>query len=343
MNRNEPIVLVTGGAGYVGAVLVPKLLQAGWRVRVLDWYLYGRDVLDDVADDPRLEQHEGDLRDPDLVARRLRDCRAVVHLACISNDPSSDLNPALTRSVNLDAFAPLVHAARDAGVRRFVYASSSSVYGISDRPIVDEDHPLAPLTDYSRYKAWCEPILLEQQSPSFVPVIVRPATVCGASPRQRFDVVVNLLTAHAACRGQVTVFGGRQMRPNLHIEDMTDLYVQLLSETDERVAGEIFNVGAENLAVADIAQRIRDAARGQRRCLPIVTRPTEDERSYRISSDRIKRHLGFVPRRTVDDAIADVLAALREGRFPGATDDPRYHNVRMMAHHQHQLMEPATV
>src|SRR5690606_31086401 len=152
----------------------------------------------------------------------------------------------------MDAFPPLVQLAKLAGVRRFIYASSSSVYGLSDAPEIDEEHPLRPLTDYSRYKAMCEPILLEQQSPDFVPVIIRPATVCGYSPRLRLDLTVNIFTNQAVNRGNMTIFGGSQLRPNIHIEDITDLYVQLLVEPDRRIAGKVFNAGYENRSVAEI-------------------------------------------------------------------------------------------
>ena len=202
-------VLVTGGAGYAGAVLVPKLLAGGYRVRVLDLYLYGKQVFDDCRS-PMLEEFEGDLRDSAVVARAVSGCDAVIHLACISNDPSFELNPVLGRSINLDAFSPLVKLSREAGVRRFIFASSSSVYGISDSPDVTEDHPLRPLTDYSRFKADCEPILLEHQSPEFTTLVLRPATLCGYSPRQRLDLTVNILTNHAINNRRITVFGGSQ-------------------------------------------------------------------------------------------------------------------------------------
>src|SRR5439155_26022100 len=190
-------VLVTGGAGYVGAVLVPRLLKRGYRVRVLDRYFFGENALQSVAGNPSLQQIKGDIRDQAVLRRVIARCDAVIHLACISNDPSFELNPILGRSINYDAFEPLVRISKLNGVRRFIYASSSSVYGISEVPEVTEEHPLKPLTDYSKYKALCEPILLAQQAAEFTTVIVRPATVCGYSPRQRLDLTVNILTNHA--------------------------------------------------------------------------------------------------------------------------------------------------
>src|SRR5689334_17085763 len=219
-------VLVTGGAGYVGAVLVPKLLSAGYHVKVLDLYLYGKDVLAAVKGHPHLEEIEGDIRDRHLLEKVIPGCDAVIHLACISNDPSFELDPGLGKTINYDAFFDLVDVSVASGVRRFVYASSSSVYGIKDEPNVTEDLPLLPLTDYSKYKALCEQVLLERRRPGFTTLILRPATVCGYSPRLRLDLSVNILTNHAYHNRRITVFGGSQLRPNLHIEDMTDLYIE---------------------------------------------------------------------------------------------------------------------
>ena len=221
-------VLVTGGAGYVGAVLVPKLLQAGYQVKVLDLYIYGTDVLAAVKNHPNLEEIQGDIRDRALLEKVMPGCDAVIHLACISNDPSFELDPDLGRSINYDAFVDLVDVAKDSGVKRFIYASSSSVYGIKETDNVTEDLPLLPLTDYSRYKALCEEVLLSKREPGFVTLVLRPATVCGYSPRQRLDLVVNILTTQAINNGKITVFGGQQKRPNIHIEDMTDLYLKSL-------------------------------------------------------------------------------------------------------------------
>ncbi len=322
-------MLVTGGAGYVGAVLVPKLLARGHQVRVIDWYIYG-DVLDA---HPNLEQIKGDIRDSDTLAQALRGCDAVIHLACISNDPSAELNPELTRSVNMDCFAPLVLASKAAGVRRFIYASTSSVYGLSDQPDVTEDHPLVPLTDYNRFKGLCEPILLEQQTVDFVPVIIRPATVCGYSRRLRLDLSVNILTNLAVNKGQITVFGGAQMRPNIHIQDITDLYCQLLEEADERIAGKTFNAGYQNRTIADIARIVKDIVSARvpgREDMTILTTPSDDIRSYHISSEKIREHLGFVPRCTLEDAVNELVDAFLAGKIPNSLTDDVYYNIRTM-------------
>ena len=320
-------VLVTGGAGYVGAVLVPKLLEDGYRVRVLDLYLYGEHVLDAVKGHPSLEQIRGDIRDRAVVERAMRGSDAVIHLACISNDPSFELDPDLGRSINYDAFLPLVDAARDAGVRRFIYASSSSVYGIKNEPNVTEELPLQPLTDYSKYKAMCEDVLLARRAPGFETVIFRPATVCGYSPRLRLDLTVNILTNHAVHNRAIKVFGGQQMRPNIHIEDMTDLYVQALAWPAAKVDGAIYNAGYENCRVLEIADTVRAVVGADVR---IVTTPTDDNRSYHISSEKIKRTLGFEPRHTIADAARDLVRAMGEGKVPDAMSAERYYNIKLM-------------
>ena len=326
-------VLVTGGAGYVGARLVPAMLDAGYRVRVLDLYLYGDDVLADVKDHPGLEEIKGDIRDQALLTNLMQGCDAVIHLACISNDPSFELDPTLGRSINFDAFAPLVDIAKAAGVKRFVYASSSSVYGLSDAPDVTEDHPLNPLTDYSKYKAACEPILLEQASPDFVPVILRPATVCGYSPRQRLDVIVNILTNHAVHNTRVQVFGGDQKRPNIHIADMVEAYLLMLALPDAQVASKTYNVGYDNMSVRAIAELVRQevaAAYPERDAPELVVTPTQDNRSYHVSSAKIADELGFVARRSVADAVRELVDAFQDGKLPNALDDPRYFNIKTM-------------
>jgi nucleoside-diphosphate-sugar epimerase len=318
-------VLVTGGAGYVGAVLVPKLLAAGHGVTVLDLYLYGDDVFPSCANHPRLRQIKGDLRDAATVADALKDCEAVIHLACISNDPSFELDPSLGKSINYDAFRPLVQAAKKAGVKRFIYASSSSVYGIKEGDVVEE-LPLEPLTDYSKFKAMCEDVLAEERAPGFVTLTLRPATVCGYSPRQRLDVIVNILTCHAINTGRIKVFGGAQLRPNLHIEDMTDLYVLCLELPDEAIDGKIFNAGYENLSVTGLAERVKSIVG----TATIETSPTDDMRSYHVSSEKIRRELGFTPKHTVEEAVRDLVQAFNAGKLPNAMTDPRYYNIKTM-------------
>jgi len=321
-------VFVTGGAGYIGSVLVPKLLAKGYQVKVLDLYLYGENVLDAVKDHPNLEQIKGDIRDRALLEKVIPSTDAIIHLACISNDPSFELDPELGRSINYDAFFTLVEVSKQCGVKRFIYASTSSVYGIKEVENVTEDLSLEPLTDYSKYKALCEEVLFKEQSPDFTTVVIRPATVCGYSPRLRLDLAVNILTNLAVNTGRITVFGGQQKRPNLHIEDMTDFYVQLLEQPDEMVAGKIFNVGYENYRVSEIAEMVRKVV--GKEGVEIVTTPTNDNRSYHISSEKVKRELGFEPRYSVEEAIKDLYDAFQDGKIPNPMDGIRYYNIKTM-------------
>lgn len=320
-------VLVTGGAGYVGARLTPALLSAGYRVRVLDTCWYGREVLDPVAGNPNFELAVGDIRDASVVTQAVAGCTDVIHLACISNDPSYDLDPTLGEEINYLAFEPLVRAAKQAGVRRFIYASSSSVYGIKEEAKVTEDLTLEPLTDYSKYKALCEPILLNARDDAFTAVVLRPATLCGYSPRQRLDLTVNILTNHAFNKGEITIFGGDQYRPNLHIDDMVRAYLEVLAQPVGLVDGQVFNVGADNLTVAAIAEIVAAHVSG-----PVELRreSSPDQRSYRISSERIGEAIGFHPEKTVDDAVDDLQNAFRAGLIPNAASDSRYYNIRRM-------------
>lgn len=309
---------------------MPKLLASGHVVTVLDWFLFGEDVL---KAHPRLQQIRGDIRDEDLLLKVLPGHSAVIHLACISNDPSVELDPRLGRSVNLEAFRPLVRLCKAAGVQRFIFASSASVYGVSNAPEVTEDHEHVPITDYNRYKSLCEQILLDEQSDDFLVVSVRPATVCGYSPRQRLDLTVNILTNHAVNRGVITVFGGRQMRPNIHIDDITDVYLRLLTAPAALIAGQAFNVGYQNYTVADLAHLVRNEVR---RLMPengeaaIQETSSDDIRSYHISSAKISRVLGFRPQRRIEDAVAQLVRAFQEGKLPHALSEPRYYNNQMM-------------
>ena len=317
-------ILITGGAGYVGAVLVPRLLADDYCVTVYDLMIYGENAL---PKHPNLTVVKGDIRDQKLLTKAMLSQDAVIHLACISYDPSFELNPALGRSINLDAFQPLVEISRGQGVKRFIYASSSSVYGIKKEMDVNEAMTLEPLTDYSRFKAECEKILLDYQSPNFSVVIVRPATVCGYSPRQRLDVIVNILTNLAYNKREISIFGGEQLRPNIHIADMVDSYILLLQSDDLEVAGQIFNAGFENQKVKDLAEIVKEVI-GQD--VRMVTLPTEDNRSYHISSKKIYDELGFKATRTIRDAVIDIKNAFDQGKLPNSLNDERYFNIKRM-------------
>lgn len=311
----------------MGAVLVPKLLKAGYHVKVLDLYIYGKHVLDSVKDSPNLEQIPGDIRNQSLLQHIMPGVDAVIHLACISNDPSFELDPTLGKSINYDAFPVLVDVARDSGVTKFVYASTSSVYGLKEETNVTENLPLRPLTDYSRYKAMCEEILDLKRTSGFFTLTLRPATVCGYSPRMRLDLIVNILTNHAFNNRKLQVFGGGQMRPNIHIEDVTDLYVMSLKWPVQAINGKVFNAGYQNHTVSKIAELVQNRVGKD---VTIETLPSDDHRSYHISSEAIQRELGFAPKHTIEDAIDDIVSAFGKGWIPKSMADPRYYNIKVM-------------
>lgn len=324
-------VLVTGGAGYCGSVLVPQFLELGHKVVVYDILYYGDDHLP--KDDPNLRIIEGDIRDTERLAQAMEGMDAVISLACISNDASFELDENLSTTVNMDAFEPMVIAAKKAGVKRFVYASSSSVYGVSEEPDVKEDHPLVPLTLYNKYKGLCEPLLKKHTDENFVGVIFRPATVCGYGPRQRLDVSVNILTNHAVNNKRIKVFGGSQLRPNLHIQDYVDLCKTFLLADDNDIADKVFNCGYENMSMMDIAQAVKRVVEREMPELgeiPIDVEPTDDIRSYHINSDKIKNELGFSPKLSVEDAVVSLCQAFKKDLLPNSFEDDKYYNVRTM-------------
>lgn len=323
-------VLVTGGAGYVGCVLIPKLIAAGHQVTVYDLMLFGADGL---LEHERLRVINGDIRDLEQLSAALVGIDQVIHLACISNDTRFELDSDLGKSINYDCFEPMVKAAKAAGVKRFIYASTSSVYGVSDAPEVTEEHPLVPLTDYNKFKGMCEPLLLRHQSPDFTTVVIRPATVCGYSPRMRFDLTVNILTNHAVNKGKITVFGGKQQRPNIHIDDIAELYVKLLEYPDAMIAGETFNAGYQNHPVSELADMVKKVVEEEMPevgPITIETTASDDPRSYHVSSKKIAEKLGYTPRRSVEDAVRDLCKALKAGKLPNSLDDDRYVNVRYL-------------
>ncbi len=322
-------VLVTGGAGYVGHVLTPRLLDAGYEVTVYDTLFFGCRL----PNSPNLRVVQGDIRETPKLAEALKGQDAVLHLACISNDASFELDENLSKTINFDCFEPMVVAAKKAGVKRFVYCSSSSVYGVSNSPEVTEEHALIPLTLYNKFKGMCEPMLWKHKSDGFTSVVIRPATICGYSPRTRLDLSVNILTNHAVNKGAITVFGGDQMRPNLHIEDMVDAYQLMLEAPHEKIHGEVFNIGWENHSIANIAKMVQNVVAQEmpdKGKIDIVTTPSNDNRSYHVSSEKILRVLGFKPKRTIEDAIRDLTRAFRNRLLDASFDNDWYYNVRTM-------------
>lgn len=317
-------IYVTGGAGYVGAKLVPRLLSKGYRVSVLDLMIYGDNLL---PIHPNLKVIRGDIRDKNVLSESIAGADCIIHLACISNDPSFELNPSLGKSINMDSFEPLVQICIAAGLKRFIYASSSSVYGVKDSLNVTEEMSLEPLTDYSVFKANCEEILLKYSSSHFSTVSVRPATVCGVSTRQRLDVVVNILTNLAYHKGEITVFGGDQLRPNLHIDDMVEAYVKIIEAPSSIVNGQVFNVGFENTSVLDLARKVRGIVNSS---VKILRQPSSDNRSYHISSKKIEQSLDFKMKKSIEDAILDLKSAFDKKVFDRPLENEYYFNIKRM-------------
>ena len=317
-------VLITGGAGYVGSALSDELIRKNYNVTVLDLFIYGKNVFKNSS---KIQLINGDIRDQNLLRKIIPGHDAVIHLACISNDPSFELNPLLGKSINLDAFDPLVKISKDSGVKRFIYASSSSVYGIKDELNVHEEMDLKPLTDYSKFKANCEEICLKHNSKNFDVLVIRPATVCGYSMRQRFDLVVNILTNLGINKKKITVFGGEQLRPNIHIKDMIRAYLTTLEKESALINGKIFNVGYDNQKVIELANIVKKYINND---IEIIKTGTNDNRSYHISSDKIKKELGFKNMYNTADAVKDIKNAFKLNLFNDSLNNEIYFNVKMM-------------
>jgi len=323
-------VFITGGAGYCGSKLVPQLLAAGYKVTVYDSLYFSADYLP--AENEKFTIIKGDIRDKKLFSKSVFGHDVVVNLACISNDPSFELNEDLSTKVNLDAFEPMVIESKKAGIKRFIYASTSSVYGLSKMSNVTEDHPLVPITLYNKYKAMCEPLLLKHTSKDFIGIIFRPATVCGFAPRMRLDLSVNLLTNLAINKGIITVFGGSQMRPNLHIQDYCDAVQLFIESEDDLIANQIFNIGKQNLTINEIALIVKNIVLTKfpdKLDIKIEKSYSDDVRSYHINSDKIKHHLNFEPKYTIEDAINDLCKAFQDNLIVNQDDDI-YYNVKRL-------------
>ena len=314
-------VFITGGAGYVGSDLVPHLLGKGHEVTVYDLYIYG-DVFKDIKGN-KLTEIKADIRDRKKLIEAAKSSDAIIHLACISNDPSFELDPELGKSINYDAFFSVLEAAKANNVKRFIYASTSSVYGLKSEKNVSEEASLEPLTDYSRYKVECEKAL---QKEGMEWVIIRPATVCGYAPRLRLDVVVNILTISALVNRKIKIFGGKQLRPNINIKDMSRAYEALLTAPSEKVRHQTFNAGYQNLAVMEIANMVKKVVGDVG--MEIVE--SDDNRSYHINSDKIAKVLRFKREFTVEQAIQSLVEAFKAGKIKDGLNNPLYHNIKRM-------------
>ena len=317
-------IFITGGAGYVGSKLVPKLLDLNYEITVLDLMIYGEDIL---QNHDRLKKIKGDIRDKKLLEKSIPGHDVLIHLACISNDPSYELNPTLGKSINFDAFEPMVKISKKNKINRFIYASSSSVYGIKKEKNVTEDMSLEPLTDYSKFKGDCEKILNSHQSEDFITTTIRPSTVCGYAKRQRLDLVVNILTNHAFHNREIKVFGGNQLRPNVHIDDMVNSYVAILNAEPKKINGQIFNVGFKNQSVNELANEVKEVIGSD---INIINTKSDDNRSYHVSSKKIKDILGFETKYTVKDAILDLKNAFEKKLLTNTFDDEFFFNIKRM-------------
>ena len=317
-------ILITGGAGYVGSALTPHLLRKGYEVTVFDLMIYGEDVLDNHKN---LRKIKGDIRDTNLLKKIIPGHDALLHLACISNDPSFELNPSLGKSINYDAFEPLVKISKQNKVNRFIYASSSSVYGIKEEKNVTEDMHLQPLTDYSKFKGECEKILKNYKSDDFIITTLRPSTVCGYAKRQRLDLVVNILANHAFHNRKIKVFGGNQLRPNIHIDDMVESYLAVLNAAPNKINGETFNVGFKNQSVNELALDVKEVIGND---IEIIKTQSNDNRSYHVSSKKISEVLGFNTNKTVKNAVSDLKNAFEKGLLPNSMKDEKYFNIERM-------------
>jgi len=317
-------IFITGGAGYVGSKLVPRLIDEGHEVTVFDLMIYGEEVL---INHKNLLKVKGDIRDTNKLEKSIQGHDTVIHLACISNDPSFELNPKLGKSINLDAFEPLVKTSVKSGVNKFIYASSSSVYGIKKEKNVTEDMKLEPLTDYSKFKGDCEKILNSYKSENFITTTIRPSTVCGYAKRQRLDLVVNILTNHAFHKRVIKVFGGDQLRPNVHMDDMVESYLAVLKADSKIINGEIFNVGFKNQSVNELALDVKEVIGKD---IEIIKTETDDNRSYHVSSEKIKDVLGFETKYTVKDAVRDLKEAFEKKLLINTFDSEFYYNIKRM-------------
>lgn len=332
-------ILVIGGAGYVGSALVPKLLKKGYHVTVYDLYTYskskklGEDIFGELINDKNLIQVKNDIRSFKAIDRVVKDAEAIIHLACLSNDPSVEIDRQIGKEINYLSLFPFLKSVNKYKPKRLIFASTPSVYGFKKEKEVTEGLALEPLTDYGLYKVFSEKAIQDLVDLKYTAwVILRPSTVCGFAPRQRLDLSVNILTNLAVNKGVITVFGGSQQRPNIHIDDVSDLYVKMLEYPKEKIAGRIFNAGNENLSILQIAKKVKKIAEkhiGKK--IEIIANPsTDDQRSYRVSWGKIKKQLGWKPKKTVENAISDLVNAFRSGKLPDSLEDPIYFNIKRL-------------
>ena len=327
----EKSILITGGAGYVGSLLSERLVSQRNKVLIYDTCYYGKSH---IVETDKLKLIQADIRDIDAFEKATNGIDIVIHLACISNDPSFALNENLCKTINFDCFEDLVRISKKQNVKRFIYASSSSVYGFSDSDNVTEEHPLVPLTLYNKFKGMCEPILEKYLDSNFIGVIIRPATLCGYAPRCRLDLSVNILTNHAVNNKKIIVLGGgEQKRPNLDIRDMCRAYEVIINADESLINNQIFNVSCGNKKIIELAEMVKKNVESYFNISDIeieIKSETVDKRSYHVNADKIKNILGFQPEYSVDDAIISLCEAFKGGQLPNSLSDSAYINVETL-------------
>lgn len=313
-------ILVNGGGGYLGSVLVPKLLAQGYFVRVVDTFYFGNFLPFDAEN---LEVIKGDIRSEKTIVKSLKDIDKVINLACLSNDPSSDIDPELTREINYTANKNVIKLAHDMGIKRYIYASSSSVYGLRSEDNVTEELPVEPISLYSELKARMEDYLFSIKDDNFTTTAVRSATICGYSPRMRLDLLVNILTVSALANGRITIDGGDQVRANIHISDISAFYMMLLDAEHSLIHNEPFNISDSNSTVIDMAHRVQSLIKCK-----IEYSEKIDPRSYKLNDDKARKILNFKNSFSIEKAILDIKKSFFEGRI--RIDDINCYNIKKL-------------
>ena len=321
-------IFITGGAGYCGSRLVPFLLKKKFKITVYDILYFGKKFL---PKHKNLKIIKGDIRDTKHLEKTCKDHDIFINLSCISNDASFELDKNLSKTINLDAFEPMVKIAKKNGIKRFIYASSSSVYGLSKKRNVKENHPLVPLTLYNKYKGMCEPKLFKHTDENFTGIVFRPATVCGFAPRLRLDLSVNILTTHAYFNNKILVFGGKQLRPNLHVQDYCDALLKLIKTDKKLVQNEIFNVGYQNMSILNIAKKVKKIVEKKlKKEISLQIVKSNDNRSYHINSDKIKNKIKFKPKYSIDYAVNELCDEFKKNKIKNVFKKNVYYNVKTL-------------
>ncbi|OGI78946.1 hypothetical protein A3F19_02795 [Candidatus Nomurabacteria bacterium RIFCSPHIGHO2_12_FULL_37_29] len=321
------IVLITGGAGYVGSALVPSLLDSGYKVVVYDLYLFGN-VFKEIKN-KNLTEIKGDIRDKGKLLEAGKGVDYLIHLACISNDPSFELDPKLGKSINYDAFQNVIETVKSNNIKRIIFASSASIYGTQEGDVM-ENLKGVPLTDYAKFKLLCEEALKDSGLKNYVSV--RPGTVNGYAPRLRLDLIINNFTIRALVNKKISFFGGWQLRPSININDMVRVYKLLIEAPDELVHEKAFNAGFQNATVEDMAKMVVKVfvERNIENRIQVEKLDVPDKRSYHLNSEKIKAELGFIPNFTIEDGILSIVEAFKKGLIADGLDNPIYHNTKMM-------------